>query len=194
MWTRDVISFLKPDEETLIDAIPLAEVKSVKAMNAAEPAPPNETSQSKLLKAMPSFNPEIEQTPPKRKGEPDKDQPGSERASKAADRAATKVSDSNKTKFQHALQVGTLEAGHNAGRAYYIQANSAEQCQQIVDSLQRLAKAARKRAEALSMFRRAQVHNPPPPHHHPPQSSPARRGLCPPFNSLSHRCGRPGQC
>ncbi len=37
IWTKDVISLLKVDEEKLIDAIPLAEVKGLKAMNAADP-------------------------------------------------------------------------------------------------------------------------------------------------------------
>ena len=83
----------------------------------------------------------------------------SETAAKALDKSSSnlKVSDTNKTKFKNSLQISTIDAGHNAGRSYYFQAQSADQCDEIVRSLQRLSKSARKRAEARSLFRRLQV-------------------------------------
>ena len=83
----------------------------------------------------------------------------SEPAAKALDKSSSnlKVSDTNKTKFKNSLQISTIDAGHNAGRSYYFQAQSADQCDEIVRSLQRLSKSARKRAEARSLFRRIQV-------------------------------------
>jgi hypothetical protein len=70
--------------------------------------------------------------------------------------ATSKVSDSNKTKFMHALQINTVEAGYNAGRAYYFKAPSQDVCHEIVSSLQTIARDARKRTESWSWFRRLQ--------------------------------------
>jgi hypothetical protein len=37
IWTKDVIAIVKTEEEVLIDAIPLAEVKSIIDMNTMDP-------------------------------------------------------------------------------------------------------------------------------------------------------------
>ena len=34
IWTKDILAFAKPGEESLIDAIPLHEMRSVKAVGA----------------------------------------------------------------------------------------------------------------------------------------------------------------
>lgn len=80
----------------------------------------------------------------------------SESISRFNEKKETKISDSNKTKFMHALQISTVDDGYNSGRSYYFKAQSDELCQEIVSSLQIIAKAARKRAQAWSWFRRAQ--------------------------------------
>jgi hypothetical protein len=72
------------------------------------------------------------------------------------DKSETKVSDSNKTKFMYALQISTVVDGYNSGRSYYLKAHSEEMCQEIVSSLQIIAKAAMKQARAWSWFRRVQ--------------------------------------
>jgi hypothetical protein len=65
-------------------------------------------------------------------------------------------SDPVHARFQHALQVQTVEDGYNSGRTYYLQADSAAQCAEICDSLAACARRAREAAAAQSRLRRVQ--------------------------------------
>ena len=51
------------------------------------------------------------------------------------------------------LQIATRRDGYNSGRAYYLLADSQERLEELLDHIQRAAKAARKRAEAAGAFR-----------------------------------------
>jgi hypothetical protein len=56
----------------------------------------------------------------------------------------------------HALQISTAKEGHNSGRAYYLRVESQEQMETFMTYLQKSSKAARRRAEARSFFRKSQ--------------------------------------
>ena len=57
------------------------------------------------------------------------------------------------TETLHALQIATTSEGHNSGRSYYLQASSQEELGRLKFQLQVNAKAARKRAQARTVFR-----------------------------------------
>ncbi len=54
------------------------------------------------------------------------------------------------------MQIITVEEGFNSGRTYYLQASSEDECKDMTEVLKRMAKVARKRAEAKSKFRKIQ--------------------------------------
>ena len=54
------------------------------------------------------------------------------------------------------LQIKTVPDGFNFGRSYYFKAGAEVPCRNIVDNLSSAAKAARKRAENKSRFKRSQ--------------------------------------
>ena len=54
------------------------------------------------------------------------------------------------------FQIRTMVDGFNSGRTYYLQAESAEICQEIVRNLSKYVVASRKRADKASKFRRGQ--------------------------------------
>ncbi len=57
----------------------------------------------------------------------------------------------------YALQLSTVREGHNSGRAYYLQTQSKEALDILMDCLQKNVKAAKKREEAQNAFRRVQT-------------------------------------
>ena len=56
----------------------------------------------------------------------------------------------------HAIQIATDREGHNSGRDYYIQVPSKDVYDKLSDHMRKSAKAAKKRAEAQTAFRRSQ--------------------------------------
>jgi hypothetical protein len=56
----------------------------------------------------------------------------------------------------HAIQIATDREGHNSGRDYYIQVSSKDSYDRLSAYLRKSAKAAKKRAEAHTAFRRSQ--------------------------------------
>uniref|UniRef100_A0A7S0MVB5 EF-hand domain-containing protein n=2 Tax=Cryptomonas curvata TaxID=233186 RepID=A0A7S0MVB5_9CRYP len=56
----------------------------------------------------------------------------------------------------HALQISTIKDGHNSGRAYYLRVESQEKMETLMRFLQKSSKAARRRVEAQSFFRKSQ--------------------------------------
>jgi hypothetical protein len=56
----------------------------------------------------------------------------------------------------HALQISTMKDGHNSGRAYYLRVESQEKMETLMKFLQKSSKAARRRVEAQSFFRKSQ--------------------------------------
>ena len=56
----------------------------------------------------------------------------------------------------HAFQIATDMEGHNSGRDYYVQVASKDSCDRLSDCLRKSSKAAKKRAEAHTAFRRSQ--------------------------------------
>jgi hypothetical protein len=55
-----------------------------------------------------------------------------------------------------AFQIRTLPLGHNCGRKYCMQADSDAECEELIKLLVKLAKSARQRQEAKSVFQRSQ--------------------------------------
>ena len=68
-----------------------------------------------------------------------------------------KTGDSNKVKFQHALQLHTKPDGYNSGRQYIIQAHTDAECQKLLSDLTRLSKIALDKFLAKSRFEKAQA-------------------------------------
>ena len=58
---------------------------------------------------------------------------------------------------QHKLQIATLPTGYNSGRVYYLATRDRDMFSQLLPKLARLAKAARKRSEARTLFRMVQL-------------------------------------
>ena len=58
--------------------------------------------------------------------------------------------------FLHAFLISTVPGGHNSGRTYYFQADSAESYSQITQHLVAHAKAAREQAELRTRFTKSQ--------------------------------------
>jgi hypothetical protein len=56
----------------------------------------------------------------------------------------------------HAIQIATDREGHNSGRDYYIQVSSKDSYDRLSAHLRKSSKAAKKRAEAHTAFRRSQ--------------------------------------
>ena len=57
----------------------------------------------------------------------------------------------------HKLQIATLPTGYNSGRVYYLATRDRDEFTRLLAKLSRLAKAARKRAEAHTLFRKMQL-------------------------------------
>ena len=55
------------------------------------------------------------------------------------------------------LQIATDPDGHNSGRSYHVRISSKETYDEIHPLLASLARAARKRANASTLFQRAQI-------------------------------------
>jgi hypothetical protein len=68
-----------------------------------------------------------------------------------------KSGDSNKVKFQRALQLQTKPDGYNSGRQYIIQAHTDAECQQIFNDLTKLSKFALDKFLAKTRFEKAQA-------------------------------------
>ena len=58
---------------------------------------------------------------------------------------------------QYKLQIGTVENGYNSGRVYRIATRDREELKTLIARLTKFAKAARKRAEARTLFRKIQL-------------------------------------
>ncbi len=109
MFTNDVIAFAAVDEDTLLDAIPLAEVMGVESLD-------HKDVQQQQLKN--SFE-------------------------KAID-------------FTHAFQIRTLPDGQNAGRKYFLRAESDEQVAALLKLLAQLSQIASDKAASRSRWAKAQ--------------------------------------
>ena len=57
----------------------------------------------------------------------------------------------------HKIQIATLPTGYNSGRVYYLATRDQEEFTALIARLTKLAKAARKRAEAHTLFRKIQL-------------------------------------
>jgi hypothetical protein len=66
--------------------------------------------------------------------------------------------DSTSRLFVNAFQIATISDGYNSGRSYYLQADSSDVKQKVIEQLQALSRSARKRAEVKSLFRKVQDH------------------------------------
>jgi predicted RNA-binding protein YlxR (DUF448 family) len=66
--------------------------------------------------------------------------------------------DSTSRLFVNAFQIATIPDGYNSGRSYYLQADSSDVKQKVIEQLQALSQSARKRAEVKSLFRKVQDH------------------------------------
>ena len=64
--------------------------------------------------------------------------------------------DIDRNKFSNALMITTIPQGHNSGRTYYLQAESAPLCTELVAQLAKVSRSARKRAEAKTQFAKSQ--------------------------------------
>ena len=58
---------------------------------------------------------------------------------------------------QYKVQIATVEDGYNSGRVYYLATRDQEEFTALIARLTKLAKAARKRAEAHTLFRKIQL-------------------------------------
>ena len=62
----------------------------------------------------------------------------------------------SEAKETFALQIATVSDGHNSGRPYYLQVTEKESLTELMQLLIRNSKAARKRIQARTTFRRVQ--------------------------------------
>ena len=77
---------------------------------------------------------------------------------KASDDLGAKMdSELDLSKQHYVLQVATNPEGHNSGRTYYLRTRSKEIYDEIFPLLSNFARAARERAIASTLFRRAQL-------------------------------------
>jgi hypothetical protein len=103
-YTNEVIAFAQPNEDGLLETIPLSEVIEIESMQNMDKE-------------------DMEQQ-------------------------QSKSTFGNTVDFTHALQIRTDKQGQNAGRKYYLRADSEEAAAAIIASLSKLAKVARKTAAA----------------------------------------------
>ena len=68
----------------------------------------------------------------------------------------SKECEEEKVPASRSFQIQTTINGFNSGRTYYLQAESAEICQEIVRNLSKYVVASRKRADKASRYRRGQ--------------------------------------
>ena len=68
----------------------------------------------------------------------------------------SKECEEEKVPASRSFQIQTTKNGFNSGRTYYLQAESAEICQEIVRNLSKYVVASRKRADKASRYRRGQ--------------------------------------
>jgi predicted RNA-binding protein YlxR (DUF448 family) len=133
--TKETLSFALLDDDSEIDFIPLSEVICVEEMCGVEEANADGTTRkigsglNMLQKSM-----------------------GSEDIDLQYDE------DSTSRLFVNAFQIATIPDGYNSGRSYYMQADSSEVKQKVIEQLQALSQSARTRAEVKSLFRKVQDH------------------------------------
>ncbi len=108
MCTNEAIAFAQPNEDGLLDAIPLAEVMEIESMHNMD----------------------------------EKDIAQSQQRSTYG----------NAIDFTHAFQIRTDKQGKNAGRKYYLRADSEEAAATIISKLHKLSKVAREAAAAETQW------------------------------------------
>jgi predicted RNA-binding protein YlxR (DUF448 family) len=133
--TKETLSFALLDDDSEIDFIPLSEVICVEEMCGVEEANADGTTRKNcsglnmLQRSM-----------------------GSEEIDQQFEE------DSTSRLFVNAFQIATISDGYNSGRSYYLQADSSDVKQKVIEQLQALSQSARKRAEVKSLFRKFQDH------------------------------------
>ena len=131
--TKERLSFALLGDESEIDFIPLSEVISIEEMCGGEED--NTAGQQGRLKTLLQksialgFDNELE---------------------------LQDDEDSTSRLFVNAIQIATIADGYNSGRSYYLQAESSEDKQKIIEQLRALTEIARKRAEVKTLFRKVQ--------------------------------------
>jgi hypothetical protein len=109
-YSDEVIAFALPGSEKLIDAIPLFELTDVVNMSDRDARSDDHSTTDKLKRESSRVGADPEP--------PDKKQHAGDK----------KSGDSNKVKFQHALQLHTKTDGYNSGRQYIIKARNDADC------------------------------------------------------------------
>ena len=133
--TKETLSFALLNDDIEIDFIPLSEVICVEEMSGVEDANADGITRknySGLNMSQKSMGSEIL--------DPQFDE------------------DSTSRLFVNAFQIATIPDGYNSGRSYYLQADSSDVKQKVIEQLQALSRSARKRAEVKSLFRKVQDH------------------------------------
>ena len=138
--TKDVILISHPNSTKLVDGIPLFELEEVSFMQdlPKEGASKGEDATKKDAKR-------------------DSLDPSAHHVDGKPDSKEKKVGKTNKIKFHHSFQLRTSQEGYNSGRQYIIQANSDQECQELVEQIRQLAKVATEIFLAKSRFLKAQA-------------------------------------
>jgi hypothetical protein len=149
-YSAEVIAIAMPGSEKLIDAIPLFELVEVVKMSNRDSQSDENSNTERPKKENNRINTDSEKLEKKYAGD-------------------KKCGDSNKVKFQHALQLQTKPDGYNSGRQYIIQAHSDDECQNILQELTKLSKIALDNFLSKSRFEKVQARATP---SHPDKSPP----------------------
>jgi hypothetical protein len=112
--TNDTVAFAQPDDEIMIDYIPLAEVEAIRIMETPD-------ERRDFIKA-----------------------PSNDNKSHSCGTQDC------------SLLIKTAPDGQNGGRDYYLRADSAEECKDIVRTLEKAAYSAKFRANANTRFAKSQ--------------------------------------
>ena len=135
--TREVVSFAFANDEVEIDSIPLSEVDYVVEMKEMR----ERRSSMVHVAAVDNGGPALQSSGALSGGN--------------ASHGSLDVH-AQAPLLSYSLQIATLRDGHNSGRSYYIQTDSKESLDFLIQTLVRNSKLARKRLKARNFFRKAQ--------------------------------------
>lgn len=166
IWTDDYLIFSRVENDTLIDSIPLAEVKSIDqfdetSSNANHQADEEDSSMNQFQslmtkkKSMLATVAAAANTGP----EPSKQDSPSKLTIELEPQASLVGGNSAVfTRMMHSkvMQIKTDRDGHNSGRTYYLKTSEPGDFGQVIAKLSSLSKTARKRAENKTRFERQQ--------------------------------------
>jgi hypothetical protein len=158
--------FSRADKDVLIDSIPLSEIKSVehltKKLNdtnrqANEGDSAKTQLQSLLSKSRSMFSQPLDVESNKQESNSEKTIDLDPQASKTQMFGSFGGNSDTRLPHSNAIQIKTIQDGHNSGRTYYIRSKTSEDDGRLVTTLTRLAKSAKIRAENKSRFERNQL-------------------------------------